>query len=82
MISTVTDSSFCRDNEYHITLMAFLLGYALFEAPSNMLLKKFRPSRWIALLTFSSGAIIMSMAAVHTYPALAGTFTLLGVFES
>ena len=32
--------------EFNIALMVFLVGYAVFEVPSNVLLKKLRPSRW------------------------------------
>lgn len=32
--------------EFNIALMVFLVGYAVFEVPSNILLKKLRPSRW------------------------------------
>ena len=36
---------------------SFLVAYGLFEVPSNILLKKLRPSRWIAFLMFAWGAV-------------------------
>lgn len=32
-----------NDNEYRIALMLFLVAYSLFEAPSNLAMKKFTP---------------------------------------
>ncbi|KAH6605262.1 hypothetical protein Trco_006969 [Trichoderma cornu-damae] len=65
--------------EYTIALMVFLIAYALFEVPSNYFLKKLRPSRWIAFLMFSWGAITVSIAgtqnhAAVTAPILTGLF--------
>jgi hypothetical protein len=42
------------DLQYVIALMVFLIAYALFEVPSNILLKKFSPSvsKRLALMIF------------------------------
>ena len=34
-------------DEYNWCLTAFFFTYAAFEVPSNLLLKKLRPSRWL-----------------------------------
>ncbi|KAL2151434.1 hypothetical protein VTH82DRAFT_6532 [Thermothelomyces myriococcoides] len=68
--------------QFNIALMIFLIGYALFEVPSNVLLKKLRPSRWLAFLMFSWGAITMGMSAVQTFSATAGVRFLLGAAEA
>ncbi|KAH6615520.1 major facilitator superfamily domain-containing protein [Chaetomium sp. MPI-SDFR-AT-0129] len=68
--------------EFNVALMVFLVGYALFEVPSNVLLKKLRPSRWIAFLMFSWGAITMGLAGVRSFPAAAGVRFLLGMAEA
>ncbi|KAJ5438712.1 uncharacterized protein N7458_009710 [Penicillium daleae] len=65
-----------------IALMVFLIAYAIFEVPSNYLLKKLRPSRWIAFLMFSWGAITMGLGAVHNYGELTGVRFLLGTVEA
>lgn len=70
------------DYQYTISLMIFLVAYGLFEAPSNMLLKKLRPSRWIAILMFGWGAIGMGLAGAHNYATVAVLRFLLGVFEA
>lgn len=68
--------------QYTIALMVFLIAYALFEIPSNYFLKRLRPSRWIAFLMFSWGAITMGLGGTNSYAAVAVTRFLLGVFEA
>jgi sugar phosphate permease len=68
--------------QFNIALMIFLIAYAIFEVPSNILLKKLRPSRWLAFLMFSWGAVTMGLGGVHTFSATAGVRFLLGVFEA
>ncbi|KAK3898655.1 major facilitator superfamily domain-containing protein [Staphylotrichum tortipilum] len=68
--------------QFNIALMVFLVAYALFEVPSNILLKKLRPSRWLAFLMFSWGAITMGLGGVRTFEATAGVRFMLGVFEA
>jgi sugar phosphate permease len=68
--------------QYTIALMVFLIAYALFEIPSNYFLKRLKPSRWIAFLMFSWGAITMGLGGTNSYAAVAVTRFLLGVFEA
>ncbi|KAL2204758.1 MFS transporter [Sarocladium strictum] len=69
-------------HEYLIALMVFLIAYCLFEAPSNILLKKLSPSRWIAFLMFSFGACTMIIGGSHNYAMLTAFRFLLGMFEA
>ncbi|KAI0523744.1 MFS general substrate transporter [Xylaria bambusicola] len=68
--------------QFTIALMIFLIGYFLFEVPSNILLKKFRPSRWLAFLMGSWGLITIGIGGVHNYSQIVGVRFLLGVFEA
>ncbi|KAI1487813.1 major facilitator superfamily domain-containing protein [Biscogniauxia mediterranea] len=68
--------------QYTIALMVFLVAYGLFEVPSNILLKKLRPSRWIALLMFAWGALTVGLGGVRSYAAVTVVRFLLGVFEA
>ncbi|KAI1342695.1 MFS general substrate transporter [Xylariaceae sp. FL0016] len=68
--------------QYIIALMVFLIAYGLFEVPSNILLKKLRPSRWIAFLMFSWGALTMGLGGVRSYASVTVVRFLLGVFEA
>ncbi|KAJ3570498.1 hypothetical protein NPX13_g5710 [Xylaria arbuscula] len=58
--------------QFTIALMIFLIGYFLFEVPSNILLKKFRPSRWLAFLMGSWGLITIGIGGVHNYGQIVG----------
>lgn len=68
--------------QFNIALMAFLVGYTLFEVPSNYLLKKLRPSRWLAFLMLAWGAITMGLGGVRSFGATVAVRFLLGMFEA
>ncbi|KAL1845053.1 hypothetical protein VTK73DRAFT_1216 [Phialemonium thermophilum] len=68
--------------EFNIALMIFLVAYFLFEVPSNILLKKLRPSRWLAFLMFSWGCITMGLGGVTNFAGITGVRFLLGMFEA
>ncbi|RYP15292.1 hypothetical protein DL765_005816 [Monosporascus sp. GIB2] len=68
--------------QFNIALMIFLIGYFFFEVPSNILLKKLRPSRWIAFLMFSWGAISAGLGGTHNFGQVTGLRFLLGAFEA
>lgn len=68
--------------QFTVALMIFLVGYFLFEVPSNILLKRFRPSRWLAFLMFSWGLITIGVGGVRSYAQITGVRFLLGVFEA
>ncbi|EGO55036.1 hypothetical protein NEUTE1DRAFT_147682 [Neurospora tetrasperma FGSC 2508] len=68
--------------QFNIALMVFLVAYATFEVPSNILLKKLRPSRWIAFLMFSWGAITMGLGGVQNFSSLAAVRFILGASEA
>ncbi|KAK0724216.1 major facilitator superfamily domain-containing protein [Lasiosphaeris hirsuta] len=68
--------------QFNIALMIFLVAYAIFEVPSNILLKKLRPSRWLAFLMFAWGAITIGLGGVNTFSATAGVRFLLGASEA
>lgn len=68
--------------QFTIALMVFLIAYAVFEVPSNYFLKKYKPSRWIAFLMFSSGAITIGLGGVQNYATVTAVRFLLGMFEA
>lgn len=70
------------EGQYIIALMIFLVAYGLFEVPSNILLKRFRPSRWIAFLMFSWGAITIGLGGVQNAAGVTAVRFILGVFEA
>ncbi|KAL6887764.1 major facilitator superfamily domain-containing protein [Trichoderma longibrachiatum] len=70
------------NRQFNVALMVFLVAYAVFEVPSNILLKKLRPSRWLAFLMFCWGVITMCMGATNSFGSVTGVRFLLGVFEA
>ncbi|MBW4043641.1 MAG: MFS transporter [Acidobacteria bacterium] len=60
----------------------FFLSYALFEVPSNMVLLRVGPRRWISLLMLVWGAISCMMPLVHTPGAFYTLRFLLGAAEA
>ncbi|CAG7918016.1 unnamed protein product [Penicillium olsonii] len=76
------DETNMTEHQYIIALMVFLIAYALFEVPSNYLLKKLKPSRWIAFLMFSWGAVTVGLGGAQNYAQVAGVRFLLGVLEA
>ncbi|CDM37349.1 Major facilitator superfamily [Penicillium roqueforti FM164] len=76
------DETNMTDHQYIIALMVFLIAYGLFEVPSNYFLKKLKPSRWIAFLMFSWGAVTMGLGGAQNFAQVAGVRFLLGVLEA
>ncbi|PSS37896.1 hypothetical protein PHLCEN_2v257 [Hermanssonia centrifuga] len=70
------------DQQYLIALMIFFVAYIVFETPSNYMLKKFSPSRWLALLMLCWGVLTMALGTVHNFAQLAAVRFLLGAFEA
>ncbi|KEY68431.1 hypothetical protein S7711_01206 [Stachybotrys chartarum IBT 7711] len=76
------DETSMSNYEFVIALMVFLVAYAVFEVPSNILLKKLRPSRWIAFLMFFWGAMTISLGGTHNFASVTAVRFLLGMFEA
>jgi hypothetical protein len=62
--------------------MVFLVAYAVFEVPSNYLLKMFSPSKWIAFLMFSWGATTMGLGGTQNFAGVTAVRFILGMFEA
>ncbi|CAI6090586.1 unnamed protein product [Clonostachys chloroleuca] len=43
--------------QYNMALTVFFFSYALFEVPSNVVLKMTRPSRWMCILVITWGTL-------------------------
>lgn len=68
--------------QYTVSLMVFLVAYAVFEVPSNYMLKRLRPSRWIAFLMISWGALTMGLGGTKSFGSVTAVRFLLGAFEA
>ncbi len=60
----------------------FFLGYALFEIPSNLLLTRVGPRRWIGGMMMVWGVVSAAMLLVRTAPEFLGLRLLLGISEA
>jgi MFS family permease len=62
-------------------LNILFVTYILSELPSNLVLKKLRPSRWIAFITTAWGIIATMTGIVQSYGGLIACRLLLGAVE-
>ncbi|KAK6967111.1 high-affinity nicotinic acid transporter [Favolaschia claudopus] len=70
------------DDQYLISLTVFFFSYAIFEVPSNVFLKRLRPSIWLSLLMLLWGVMMTVQGLVHNYGGLVGMRWMLGTFEA
>lgn len=68
---------------YAVALSLFSVAYAVFDLPSNWILKRYvRPSIWLSFLLFCWGATTLGFAGVKTYAQVVVLRFLIGVFEA
>ena len=67
---------------YGIGAGLFFIGYALCEVPSNLLLLRFGPRRWLARIMFTWGLLAMAMMLVRTPAEFYAVRLLLGISEA
>ncbi|KIV81005.1 hypothetical protein PV11_08459 [Exophiala sideris] len=68
--------------QYNIALTLFFIPYAIFEVPSNIVLKLLRPSIWIAILVVLWGTCCACTGVVTSYHSLLVVRILLGLCEA
>jgi len=66
---------------YNTAAAVFFITYCFVEVPSNILLKLFRPSRWIPTTMIAWGTIMTLMCLVNTYQGLIIARVFLGLAE-
>jgi MFS family permease len=69
-------------NEYNTALTIFFVPYVLFEVPSNILLKKFKPHMWLSLCMLLFGAVSIGQGFVKNFSGLLATRFFLGLLET
>ncbi|KAG8214045.1 DNA topoisomerase [Butyriboletus roseoflavus] len=67
---------------YNTAAAIFFVLYSLAEVPSNIILKLFRPSRWIPTIMVAWGLIMTLMCLVNTYQGLLAARVFLGLTEA
>lgn len=68
--------------QYNWCLTVFFFTYAAFEVPSNLLLKKYRPSIWLPSIMVAWGLVMTLMGIVQNYTGLLIARIFLGVTEA
>jgi sugar phosphate permease len=68
--------------QYNACLSVFFVTYIIFEVPSNLILKKLRPSRWIPMIMIGWGLVMTFMGLVNSYGSLLTCRLLLGATEA
>jgi sugar phosphate permease len=69
-------------SKYNWCLTIFFFSYAAFEVPSNLLLKKLRPSIWLPTIMVAWGLVMTLMGLVTSYRGLLAARFFLGVTEA
>ncbi len=71
-----------QGNQFQVAVSILFVTYVLFEVPSNLVLKKFTPSRWIAFITIAWGVIATTTGLATSYGSLLACRLLLGAGEA
>ncbi|KAI5845126.1 major facilitator superfamily domain-containing protein [Morchella snyderi] len=67
--------------DYNIALAVFFPWYVLAEVPSNIMMKKTRPSLWLTIIMLAWGVVMTLMGVVHSYGGLLVARMALGIAE-
>ncbi|KAF4475714.1 nicotinamide mononucleotide permease [Fusarium agapanthi] len=69
-------------NQFNVGQQMLSLGIVLFEIPSNMILYRVGPGRWLTLQLFLFGTVSTFQAFQNNYGSFVATRFLLGITES
>jgi hypothetical protein len=81
-IQGLVDDLGLSGHEYNMCLTVFFFTYCAFEIPSNLLLKRFRPSIWLPSIMVAWGTVMTLMGIVQSYHGLLIARLFLGVAEA
>ncbi|KAL2841991.1 major facilitator superfamily domain-containing protein [Aspergillus pseudodeflectus] len=81
-IEGLLDDINLTSQQYNMCLTAFFFTYAAFELPSNMVLKRLRPSIWLSGIMVGVGIVMTLMGIVENYHGLLVSRIFLGVTEA
>ena len=69
--------------QYAVAVSLFAVAYAVFEVPSNWIMKRYvRPSRWLATLLFCWGILTIGFAGVKNFTQVTVLRFLIGMLYS
>lgn len=67
--------------QFSIAISLFFVTYVCVEIPSNLVIKRIGPSRWIAFITFVWGIVATLTGLVQNFGGLVACRLVLGIFE-
>lgn len=67
---------------YSIALLIFFPGYAIFEIPSNMVIRRLGARWWLAILIIAWGCMVLGMGFISDWRHLTVLRAFLGCFEA
>ncbi|EXJ59864.1 hypothetical protein A1O7_04011 [Cladophialophora yegresii CBS 114405] len=71
-----------RGSQYQTAVSLLFVTYIICETPSNLVIKRLRPSRWIAFITFAWGVVATLTGVVQSYAGLIVCRLLMGALEA
>ena len=71
-----------RGSQYQTAVSLLFVTYVICETPSNLVIKKLRPSRWIAFIVLSWGIVATLTGVVQSYGGLIVCRLLMGALEA
>jgi MFS family permease len=71
-----------KGNQYNTVLTVWFVSYCVFESLSNILMTRFRPSRWIPGIVVLWGFVMTMMGLVKNFQQIVALRFLLGLTEA
>ncbi len=81
-LNGITTSLNLSSAQYNACLSVVYVTYVTFEVPSNLILKKLRPNRWIPLIMVTWGIVTTLTGLANSYGSLLACRLLLGIPEA
>lgn len=81
-IEGLTEDLHMTGPQYNWCLTVFFFAYLAFTVPSNLLLKRIRPSIWLPTIMVAWGTVMTLMGIVQSYHGLLTARIFLGVTEA
>lgn len=81
LTSTITEDLNITTNQINVGTQLLSAGIVISEIPSNVILQRVGPQRWLSAQLFAWGLVATFQAFVQSYPAYLVTRFLLGLLE-
>lgn len=69
-------------NRASVALLVFFVGYVIFEIPSNIVIRKVGPAKWLGLIGVLWGIVSLCIGFLQSWIQLAVLRAILGAFEA